>query len=198
MDLRNNLKDWMQESIRVKQFICDDPKVRKQIELATALLINTVRNNQTIFVCGNGGSAGDSGHLVGEFLNRFTLKREYPLPAIDLSAPVSTITAISNDYSFDQIYSKQLRALMRPDDLLVAISTSGRSFNILEALKVSDLKNNRSILLTGEGVAVDRDFGIGGVQHVNVPSSNTPHIQEAHITIIHWFCNAIDKALEGK
>lgn len=199
MDTRNSIKEWIQESIRIKQAICDDPKIRKQIEIATALLIETARNRKTMFVCGNGGSAaGDSGHFVGELLNRFTTKREYPLPAIDLTAPVSTITAIANDYSFDEVYAKQLKALMKEGDLLVAISTSGKSSNIIKALREANNKRNRSILLTGKGVAVDRNEGIGGVQHVNVPSSDTPHIQEAHITIIHWFCQAIDEALEGK
>lgn len=198
MGLRNNFKDWMQASIRVKQAICDDPKTEEQIELATALLIDTVKKNKTVFVCGNGGSSADSGHLVGELLNRFTMLREYPLPAIDLSASNSALTAIANDYSFDEVYSKPLQALMRPGELLVAISTSGKSRNIIEALRVSDQKGNRSILLTGAGVMVDIDYGLKRVQHVNVPSTDTPHIQEAHITLIHWFCNAIDQALEGK
>jgi phosphoheptose isomerase len=196
--MRNKIKDWIQESIRVKQAIHDDPKIRKQIELASALLTGIIKGNGNVYVCGNGGSASDSAHFVAELMNRFTMLREYPIPAVDLSAMNSTITAISNDYSFDAIYSKQLKALMRADDLLVAITTSGKSHNIIEALKVSNSKGNHSILLTGEGVAVDRDYGISGVQHINVPSNNTPIIQESHIMIIHILCSLLDDALEGK
>jgi len=195
MDIRTTVKSWLQESISVKQAIHDNPHLRKQIEIAASLLIGAAREGSKILVCGNGGSASDSAHFVGELLNRFTLKREYPLPAIDLSAPNATITAISNDYSFDDIFSKQIEALMQDGDILVAISTSGKSKNILNALIAATNMNNTSILLTGEDVDVSRKFRVSKVQHVNVPSKNTPIIQEAHISIIHLFCALIDEGV---
>jgi DnaA initiator-associating protein len=188
--VRTRIKDWIQESIRVKQAIHDDPQLRKQIEIASALMIGVIREGGTIYVCGNGGSASDSAHFVAELMNRFSMNREYPLPAIDLSAMNSTITAIANDYSYDEIFAKQLKALGKSEDLLIAISTSGNSPNVLKAMDQANLMGMLTVFLTGEGV----DAKTTRAQHINVPSRNTPIIQEAHVMIIHMLCNELDWA----
>jgi phosphoheptose isomerase len=186
--VRTRIKDWIQESIRVKQAIHDNPQLRRQIEIAAALIIGVVRDGGTIFVCGNGGSASDSAHFVAELMNRFSRDRSYPLPAIDLSAQNATITAIANDYSYDEVFAKQLRGLGKSNDLLLAISTSGNSPNVLRAMDEANLMGMLTVFLTGDGV----DAKTARTQHINVPSQNTPIVQEAHIMIIHMLCNELD------
>jgi DnaA initiator-associating protein len=186
--MRTRIKDWIQESIRVKQAIHDDPQLRKQIEIASAIMTGVLRDGGKIFACGNGGSSSDSAHFVAELMNRFSKARVYPLPAIDLSAQNATITAIANDYSYDDIFAKQLQGLGESGDLLLAISTSGTSPNVLKAMDQANLMGMLTVFLTGEDV----DAETTRTQHINVPSKNTPIIQEAHIMIIHMLCNELD------
>jgi phosphoheptose isomerase len=193
MDMRNSIKDWIQESVQVMMSINGDPRLRKQIEIACAILIRAILDGHTVFACGNGGSSSDSAHFVAELMNRFHRDRDYPLPAIDLSASNSTITAIANDYSFEEVFSKQLRGLGKKGDMLVAISTSGKSPNVLRAIETAHSLGMLTIFLTAQGVNVNLD----SVQHVNVPSNNTPIIQEAHITIVHILCHQLDRHLIG-
>lgn len=140
------------------------------------------------FFCGNGGSAADAQHLAAEFVNRFMIERP-PLPAIALTTDTSALTAIANDYSFDQVFSKQVRALGRPGDVLVGISTSGNSPNVCEALKVA-LENGM--------VTVGLGGGSGGAMlqyshHALIVSdTRTPLIQEIHATIGHLLCGLVD------
>jgi DnaA initiator-associating protein len=124
-------------------------------------------------------------------MNRFSRSRDYPLPAIDLSAQNSTITAIANDYSYDEIFAKQLKALGKSEDMLLAISTSGNSPNVLKAMDQANLMGMLTVFLTGEGV----DAKTTRTQHINVPAGYTPIIQEAHIMIIHMLCNELDYSL---
>jgi D-sedoheptulose 7-phosphate isomerase len=192
---RNKIKDWIAESIAVKEAIRHDPKIRKQIETAAALMYRAIKDKHKILVCGNGGSASDSAHFVGELLNRFTMKREYPLPAIDLSASNSTITAIANDYEFKYIFSKQVEALGEKGDVLLAITTSGNSANVRDAVYAAKDKGMFVVFLTGIKNAFYGDYA-AHVQQINVPSDVTPLIQESHIMIIHILCHLIDEYLE--
>jgi D-sedoheptulose 7-phosphate isomerase len=149
-----------------------------------------------VLACGNGGSAGDSQHFSSELLNRF--ERERPsLPAIALTTDTSTITSIANDYSYNEIFSKQIRALGRAGDILLAISTSGNSTNVLEAIKMAQQRKLRIVALTGRDGGRIRQLLLEGDIEICVPSTVTARIQEVHLLIIHCLCDLIDTQLFG-
>lgn len=162
-----------------------------QIALLPSILSKCIENNGTIFSCGNGGSASDSQHLCAELVGRFLCNRE-PLRSIALAADAPLITCIGNDFSFDQIFSRQLEALAKPHDILVAISTSGNSVNITKSLHAAKRLDMLTIGLYGNGGGVAKeltDFPL------IVPSSVTARIQEMHILLIHILCDLLEKEL---
>ncbi|OHA89830.1 MAG: phosphoheptose isomerase [Candidatus Zambryskibacteria bacterium RIFCSPHIGHO2_01_FULL_43_27] len=171
----NHLKDISSEILKVSE-----------------VLKKLIKNDGHLFVCGNGGSAADSQHIVGEFRGHFEKERK-PLRASALSVDTSTITAIGNDYGFEHIFSRQVEALAKPNDVLIAISTSGNSRNILEATKVAKKIGLITIGLTGK---------TGGqlaktADHVlKVPSNRTPRIQEGHELILHILIEMIDDEID--
>lgn len=198
--MKHDICKWIEDGDDIRLKMRCSVVFTSQIERAIKLILNCLYSDGKILACGNGGSSGDSSHLVGELLNRFTKLREYPLPAIDLSAPNGTITAIANDYSFDEVFSKQIEALGKSNDVLIAISTSGTSRNILRAVETALSKGMKVIFLTGDSMDIP-DFDrmpSTNLQPLMVPSKVTPLIQEAHITIIHIICHMVDKALEEK
>ena len=153
-------------------------------------------NNGKILSCGNGGSAGDSQHFSAELLNRF--EKERPgLPAVALTTDSSTLTAIANDYDYKEIFSKQVTALGQAGDVLLAISTSGNSGNVMEAIKAGQEREMSIVALTGKdggsmaSLMTDRDI------EIRVPSDRTARIQEVHLVIIHCLCDFIDTQLFG-
>lgn len=160
------------------------------IEKAAALLADAVQVGATMFACGNGGSAADAQHFVAEFTCRYKEDRK-PLSAVLLGANYSHLTAVGNDYSFDDIFSRELEALGRAGDILIAFTTSGSSKNILKAIDVARAKNMKIIVLTGErGKAL---AGSGNADIVlAVPSMETARIQEMHELIYHAWCEFID------
>jgi phosphoheptose isomerase len=186
--------DLIDTSLRKKKSLRTVETV-EQISHAADKLITTARNGGKILVCGNGGSAADSAHFVAELMNRFTKRREFPIAAVDLSAMNSTITAIANDYSYDQIFAKQIKGLGGVGDTLVSISTSGNSQNVKEAVKAALAYQLNVIFLTGKDTPswISDDVGI-----INAPSSTTATIQECHIMIIHILCALIDEHLVGE
>ena len=162
-----------------------------EIEAISSLLCEAVKNNATIFSCGNGGSFSDSQHFTAELVGRFQADRR-PLSAITLGANLSSVTAISNDYSFDSIFSRELSSIASSKDILIVLSTSGNSANILSALETAKTINMVTILLTGKSggnASAFADYSI------NIDSQSTSFIQEAHITILHYFCSSIDDFL---
>lgn len=161
---------------------------------AAALCVDTLRGGGKILACGNGGSAGDAQHFSAELINRF--ERERPaLPAIALTTDSSTLTAIANDYAWEQVFSKQVAALGRPGDCLLAISTSGNSANVLAAIRSAHAHGLRVIALSGrDGGAMAHLLGAGDVE-IRVPATRTARIQEVHLLVIHCLCDAIDRAL---
>ncbi len=167
-----------------------------RIEHAGKILIQSLLNEGKILACGNGGSAADAQHFSAEMLNRF--ERERPsLPAISLSTDTSTLTSISNDYSYGEVFSKQVRALGRTGDILLAISTSGNSPSILAAIQAAHDREMNVIALTGkEGGKIPHLLKTTDVE-IRIPSSSTPRIQETHILIIHCLCDYIDCMLFG-
>jgi D-sedoheptulose 7-phosphate isomerase len=163
-------------------------QLREKIVEAGSLIVNAIRNGNTVFLCGNGGSAADAQHIAAEFTGRFVKERE-GLPAIALTTDTSALTAIGNDYGYLKVFSRQLEALGKPGDLLIAISTSGNSENVLEALVTAKDKKLVTIGLSGRN---------GGKMNelcdcnIVVPSSVTARIQEIHILVGHIFCDFVD------
>ena len=161
------------------------------IEVAGELLINTVKQGGKVLLCGNGGSAADCQHIAAELVVRYEKKRQ-AMAAIALTTDSSILTAHANDYDFETVFSRQVDALGNDKDCLIAISTSGKSKNILRAVESAKLKGMMVIGLTGcEGGELSKQATIS----VIVPSVVTARIQEAHILIGHWWCGAIEEAL---
>lgn len=146
--------------------------------------------------CGNGGSAADSQHFAAELLNRFERERA-PLAAIALSTDTSTLTSIANDYHYDQVFAKQVHALGRDGDVLLAISTSGNSPNVLAAMAVAHERGVRVVALTGKGGGKMAAALASGDIHLCVPASKTARIQEVHLLTLHCLCDGIDTLLLG-
>jgi D-sedoheptulose 7-phosphate isomerase len=194
----------MQDTDRVKQLFQASLETKQRslellpdaITLAAGLMVKSLLAEGKILSCGNGGSAGDSQHFSSEMLNRF--ERERPsLPAIALTTDTSTLTSIANDYSYVEIFSKQVRALGRAGDVLLAISTSGNSRNVLEAIKVAHQRNMRVVALTGREGGALRELLQDGDIEICVPSAVTARIQEVHLLVIHCLCDLIDSQLFG-
>ena len=167
------------------------------IAAAIEAMTHSLMANGKILACGNGGSAGDAQHFVAELVGRF--ERERPgLPAISLATDTSILTAVGNDYGYQQVFSKQVQALGQPGDVLLAISTSGNSGNVIAAIEAAHEKDMAVIALTGKGggrigaMLSDRDM------HICVPHDRTARIQEVHLLVIHCLCDAIDVSLLGE
>lgn len=149
-----------------------------------------------ILTCGNGGSASDAQHFAAEMIGRF--ERERPeLPTIALSTDTSILTAVANDYSFEQVFAKQVRALGRKGDVLLAFSTSGNSANVVAAIDAAREREMHVIALTGKGGGRIGELMIDGDVHICVPHDRTARIQEVHLLAIHCLCDAIDHTLLG-
>ena len=164
---------------------------------AAQILLNCITSGGKVLACGNGGSAGDAQHFAAELVGRF--ERERPgLPAISLATDTSILTAVGNDYGYQQVFSKQVQALGQPGDVLLAISTSGNSGNVIAAIEAAHEKDMAVIALTGKGggrigaMLSDRDM------HICVPHDRTARIQEVHLLAIHCLCDAVDVALLGE
>jgi len=168
------------------------PEIVRAAELMTSSLLRDGK----VLSCGNGGSAADAQHFSGELLGRFEMERP-GLPAVALTTDTSAITAIANDYSYEEIFAKQVRALGQPGDVLLALSTSGNSANVLRAIATAHDREMTVIALTGgDGGRIAQSLGAADVE-IRVPSKRTCRIQETHILIIHCLCDLIDVGLLG-
>ena len=164
------------------------------IEKIATILINCLKNEGTIYWCGNGGSASDSQHLAGELVGRFVGDRK-PLRSIALNADSAVMTCIVNDYGYEHIFSRQVEGLGREGDVLIGITTSGNSQNIINALKVAKTKKMKTIGLLGKGGGI----ALKAVDHaIIIPSNSTARVQEMHIMIGHILCDLIEKGLNLK
>ncbi|GLX87350.1 phosphoheptose isomerase [Thalassotalea loyana] len=180
------------ESIQTK--IAASEAIAGSIEQAGMILVQSLLAGNKILSCGNGGSAGDAQHFSSELLNRFEIDRP-SLPAIALTTDSSTLTSIANDYSYDEIFSKQVRALGAKGDVLLAISTSGNSRNVIKAIEAAVARDMPIIALTGkDGGDIAGLLGENDVE-IRVPSSRTARIQEVHLLVIHCLCEIIDTTL---
>ncbi len=167
------------------------------IESAIHAMVACLRAEGKIMACGNGGSAGDSQHFAAELLNRFERERE-PLAAIALTTDTSTLTSIANDYSYEEVFSKQVKALARRGDILLAISTSGNSPNVMAAIRVAHAKGVRVVALTGKGGGKMLAQLTADDIHLCVPSDSTARIQEVHLLTLHCLCDGIDAVMLGE
>jgi D-sedoheptulose 7-phosphate isomerase len=189
---------------RINQHFTDSAQLKLQaMELladplasAAERMVHCLMNEGKILSCGNGGSAADAQHFAAELLNRFEMERP-PLAAVALSTDTSTITSIANDYDFNEVFSKQVRALGRSGDLLLAISTSGNSPNVMEAIQAAHDRQMSVVALTGKkGGRIAGLLGQNDV-HICVPADRTARIQEVHLLCLHCMCDAIDCLLLG-
>ena len=193
-DITSNIDKMFDDSIAAKQQA--KSVLVKPIANAVTLLVNALKDNKKILICGNGGSAADSQHFAAELICRF--ERERPsLPSIALTTDTSAITAISNDYSFENVFARQISGLGQQGDVLIAISTSGNSENIISAINVAHEKRINVLALTG------RDGGKIGTLlkntdiEIRVPTESTARTQEVHILTLHCLCDQIDTVMFG-
>ncbi len=179
-------------SIQLKQATLTG--LAETIAVAAGLMVNCLRNGGKILSCGNGGSAAGAQHFSSELLNRFDMDRP-SLPAIALTTDTSTLTSIANDYDYSKVFSKPISSLGQNGDILLAISTSGNSANIVEAIRVAHLQGMQVISLTGKsGGAVAKELDPNDLE-LRVASEHTARIQEVHLLIIHCLCDVIEHDL---
>lgn len=194
MNLEAKITSHFVSSIQVKeksQAVLVDP-----IREAIGLMTKSLESKHKIMACGNGGSAADAQHFSAELLNRFERERS-PLAAIALTTDSSTLTSIGNDYDFNDIFSKQVLGLGKPGDVLLAISTSGNSQNVIEAINAAHELNINVVALTGRGGGRITQVLKANDVHVCVPSEQTARIQEVHLLCLHCLCDGIDSIILG-
>jgi D-sedoheptulose 7-phosphate isomerase len=194
MDLITRITQEFNESIAAKKAATEE--LAEPIAAAIDLMVNALTNGGKILACGNGGSAADCQHFAAELVGRF--ERERPgLAALSLATDTSALTAIGNDYSFHEVFSKQVAAIGQPGDVLLAISTSGNSKNVQLAIEAAHARDMAVVGLTGKGGGrVSQQIKQGDV-HICVPHSRTARIQEIHLLAIHCICDGIDLSLLG-
>jgi len=189
--MQNTIVKIFEESAQVKIRFAKE-NAEKIVEVVH-LIAQAFRDGKKVLIFGNGGSAMDASHIAAEFVNRFLMERP-PLPAIALNTDVAVLTSISNDYDYSQVFSKQLSALGHEGDVVIGISTSGNSLNVIKAVEVAKKNGMRTVVLTGGTggkLANMADFTL------TVPTKHTPRIQETHITLGHTICQMVDEELFG-
>ena len=185
----NKIRSIITASVETKQRILADENLLKTIEGIVTLVSSAFRNGNRVYFCGNGGSAADAQHLAAEFSGRFYTDRK-ALPAEALHCNTSYLTAVANDYGYDVVYSRMIDGIGEAGDVLIGLSTSGNSANILKAFEVARGKGIHTVAFTGAGGGKMKDLSD---YLVNVPSTDTPRIQESHITIGHIICQLVEE-----
>jgi D-sedoheptulose 7-phosphate isomerase len=194
MDLTDRIRQQFEESVRLKQAAMHS--VVPAIAAAIEALAGALGDGHKVLICGNGGSAADAQHMAAELVGRF--ERERPaLPAIALTTDSSILTALSNDYAFEEVFSRQVSGLGAPGDLLIAISTSGNSASVLRAVAAAHEREMHVIALTGQGGGrIAALIGVGD-HLLAVPHTRTARMQEVHLLIVHCLCDGVDALLLG-
>lgn len=190
----NIIQNRILESIEVKKRIFDNPLLLKQIEEVATDIVKCFKANGSVYFCGNGGSAADAQHLAAELSGRFYYDRK-PLSSDALHCNTSFLTAVANDYSFDETYARLITGIGRSGDMLIGISTSGNSKNIVKAMERAKEMNIRTVGLTGDTGGEMRKIADNCIC---VPSKDTPRIQESHIMIGHIICEIVESTLFPK
>jgi D-sedoheptulose 7-phosphate isomerase len=189
--MEERIKQQLKDSLELKKKLMESATLVAEIEKTTAVIIDSLRKGHKIMFAGNGGSAADAQHLAAELVNKFNFDRP-ALPALALTTDTSVITSVGNDSSFNQVFARQIQALGNDGDIFIAISTSGNSHNLIEALKVAKQKKIITIGLTGASGGLMKDLCD---ILILVPSDNTPRIQEAQILIGHIICSIVEEEL---
>lgn len=189
MNLHEIIAAQFDASITSKQATFE--QLAPQIATAGEMLRNALRAGNKVLCCGNGGSASDAQHFAAELIGRYVNDRP-SLPGISLNTDTSAITAIANDYGYDQVFSRQIEGLGRENDVLVALTTSGNSANILKAIESARERGMKILVLSGKGGGRLKECLKPEDVHLCIPSNTTSRIQEAHIFLIHCFCEIID------
>lgn len=188
------IRKQIEESLKVKTLLLEDELIHKLIEESALLCCEALKNDKKIIFAGNGGSAADAQHLAGELVNRFGFERQ-GLSAVAITTDTSVITSIANDYGFERLFARQIQAIGKKGDVLVALSTSGNSANIVEGIKEAKKTGITAIGLTGRsGGKISQLCDVC----LRIPSDDTPRIQEAHILIGHIICSIIENSLFKK
>jgi len=187
------IKNIISESIDVKNKVLADKILIKTVEEIVTVIVDAFKNGNRIYFCGNGGSAADAQHLAAEFSGRFYRDRD-ALPAEALHCNTSYMTAVANDYSYDVIYSRLIKGIAHKGDVLIGLSTSGNSKNIIKAFETAKEKGVITIALTGESGGQMKSLSD---YLLNVPSKDTPRIQESHILLGHIICQLVEEKYFG-
>ena len=185
------VKERIQESIRVKQGLLENEELLERVSCLADEIVSCIRNGGKLILCGNGGSASDALHFAGEIVGRFQRERN-AWPAVVLNADVATMTAIANDYSYDEVFSRQAEAHVTAKDILIGISTSGNSKNVMKAIEVAKSKGAKTAALLGKDggkIAPEVDYAL------IVPCNVTARVQESHICLIHIICEIAESKL---
>lgn len=188
------ISDIIKSSIEVKQQLLADANLVNQIATVTEVITKAFQNGNAVYFAGNGGSAADAQHLAAEFSGRFYKDRK-ALPSDALHCNTSYLTAVANDYSYDVIYARLLEGLAKKGDVLVGISTSGNSGNIVKAFEMAKTIGVTTIGFTGQNGGKMKDLGD---YLINIPSNTTPRIQESHILVGHIICELVEINIFGK
>jgi D-sedoheptulose 7-phosphate isomerase len=189
----NKIKSTIQSSINTKQLILQDENLLGTIEKVIDEIVRTFKSSKRLYFCGNGGSAADAQHLAAEFSGRFYKDRK-ALPAEALHCNTSYLTAVANDYGYNAVYARLIDGIGEKGDVLIGLSTSGNSENILLAFEVARKKNIATIAFTGNTGGKLKEVSD---LLINIPSDDTPRIQESHITIGHIICEIVEEKIFG-
>lgn len=187
--MSNQIQQLIQSSITTKQLVLENAELIGVVDHVTDIIVAAFKNGNSVYFCGNGGSAADAQHLAAEFSGRFYKDRK-ALPAEALHCNTSYLTAVANDYSFDLIYARLIQGLGKPGDILIGLSTSGNSKNIVQAFETARDKQMITIGFTGVSGGSMKAFS----DHlVNIPSTDTPRIQECHMLLGHIICQLVEE-----
>jgi D-sedoheptulose 7-phosphate isomerase len=192
--MNEKIKDIIGESVAVKTSVLHDPSLLDRVGRIVDLIVDRFRAGNHLYFCGNGGSAADAQHLAAEFSGRFYIDRE-ALPSEALHCNTSYLTAVANDYSYDLIYSRLINGIGKKGDILVGMSTSGNSVNILNAFETARAKGITTIGMTGQGGG---NLAALSDHLIDIPSRNTPRIQEAHMLLGHIICQLVEEKYFSK
>lgn len=187
----NRIKNIILENIEIKKDILNSDKLIADILSFYNICFECISNGGKILACGNGGSAADASHFVAELVGKFHINR-HPYSAISLNSDSTLLTALSNDFQYHEVFSRQILALMQPNDILLTISTSGSSPNIVAAIKAANKIGGKTILLTSE--LCNKRFPNCELV-ISIPCQNTPRTQECHTMILHIVCELLENAL---
>lgn len=185
------ISELLEESIKVKEDLCKQASELKKIERVSEIIVKALKKGKKVVLFGNGGSAADAQHIACELAGKFKLERR-GLPAVALTTNTSVLTAIGNDYGYDKVFSRQVEGMVNPGDVVIGISTSGNSANVIEGMEAAKERRALTVGLTG---ATGGKLGKVVDICVKVPSKDTPRIQEAHITIGHIICQLVEEGL---